>query len=164
MSTQDNLKALEEKANAYYLAVRKLEKEMLVNDFPGDFKTSKELTTRLKAIRNIISSASILLEEIEIKARTQSHIDYHFRERLYLVRRQSKNAQTQLTLDELNQLTTDGPFTWQFYLLDVCRKQRDYSNTIENKERPNIRGWRPGAYIWEIWGYDPVNDIWSLIE
>lgn len=163
MGTPENIKALELAVSAYFAAVHKLHEEMKVSDTPGDYAASAEIDRSLSEVRKVLASADTFLQSIEVRARLQSHINYHFRRRLYVVKRKTEAGGTPLSWNELSNIS-EGPFTWGFSALDVCRRQRDRNNTLENSERPSVRGWRPGMYAWEIWAYSPEQDSWSLVE
>jgi hypothetical protein len=163
MSTEENIKALERAVSDYYKAVHKLHEEMEVSDTPGDYDAAAAINRSLSDVRKVLASAEPFLRNVEVRAQLQSHINYHFRARLYVVKRKKEAAGTPLLWAELNNIS-EGPFTWGFSVLDVCRRQRDRNNALENSERPNVRGWRPGLYVWEIWGYSPEQDVWSLVE
>lgn len=163
MSITDNIEALQKTVAEYFSAVHKLHEEMELNDTPGDYEISAKIAKDLVDVRKMLASASSFLENIEVRAHLQRHINYHFRSRLYVIRRNVKVIGTQLTWKELEHIS-EGPFTWGFSLIDVCRKTHDSKNKFENSDRPNVRGWRKGGHVWEIWAYSPEKDAWSLVE
>lgn len=164
MSTKENIESLKKAATEYSNAVLKLYNELQLSDTPADYGTWKNLSDDIEKIRISVQSIQVFLEETQIRVRLQSHINYHFRKRYYVLRRKTERVGTEVTWSELQDLSTEGP--WQaehMTILDICQRRRDDLNKIENSDRPNIRGWRKGAYTWEIWGYDPTSDSWTLI-
>lgn len=156
-----NLGQLKQAAHDYFAAVFKLRAELKLSDTPADYAAWKGLSDDLDCVRKIVASANLYLEEVEIQVRLQSHVNYHFRARHYVVRRKAEAVGTELTWAELRELSTDGPWhAGQMNSLDLCRAQRDRQNAIENSDRPNVRGWIKGAYVWETWTYDPADDSW----
>ena len=161
--TEANLKVLKQSVHDYYMAMYKLYTELTVSDTPADFETGKQLSDSLETIRKMIHSADMYLAEAQILSRLPDRIKYSFRARHYVVRRKAEAAGTDLMWAELSM--NEGPWNaGNFSALGLCRKQRDRQNELENSDRPNVLGWVKGAYVWEIWSYDPATDAWSRTE
>ncbi len=164
MSTADNLAALKSAVEAYYAAALKLYEELRLSDTPADSNTWRRLGDDIDRARKMARNAEEQLIEAGAQIRLQSHINWAFRSRRYVVRRSASAAGTELTWRELRELSTDGP--WQsnrFGSLDTCRSHRESQNLRENTEPTvNKRGWQKGAYVWEIWAYDSTDDSWKM--
>lgn len=163
MSVKENMKNVLKAASEYFEVSRKLYEELKLSDTPADIDTWSSLSKDIDTARNMIHSTEYYLRETQNKVLLQSQINFHFRNRNYVVRRKSFDLGTELTWEELSLSSSDGPWNaGNFSSLSICRSVRDRNNKIENSERKDVRGWIPGEYTWEIWTYNPTIDTWSV--
>jgi len=131
--------------------------------------THEDLMKEIETVESLKMMKAMLLESVSdidsIISKREAFTSFLSlsHRRLYLVRRLALNKENPPSwseLDETGQLWNRNNLVVE----EVCRSVRDKNNKNENSERPNVKGWLPGKYVWQMWAYDPNSGLWSILD
>ena len=125
----------------------------------------------LKAVddtKNILHDTENRLSKVSSRLDLCLTYQHENRARLYIIRRRTRDLNSWLTWDEINQ-SSSTPLAWdknEFFLLDVAKSTRDRRNSMENDpvRASKVRGFRVGEHTWQIWSYDSNGNSWKLVD
>lgn len=125
----------------------------------------------LKAVentKNFLHDAEHRLGKVSLRLDLCLTYQHENRARLYVIRRRTKDLNSWLTWDEINQ-SSSTTLAWdqnEFFLLDVAKRTRDRRNSTENDpvRASKVRGFQVGEYTWQIWLYDSNGNSWKLVD
>jgi len=152
-----NLKAVQDATGAYFAAVHRLYSELEVGD------TTENGCRPLEQVADVAQSAGNYLHKAIHRVERNGDVNFHVRSRCYVIKRKAAQAGKPLLWDEVLDLTASGPWALDGASLKTCKVMRDRRNEHENV--PNqAKGHRPGAYVWEVWSYNPMDNTWTLCD
>ena len=149
-----NWNEVNEKTFDLYKSIIKMADEFLVND-----EIPEKWTSKYNCIENLITDISSNLSYVNYIISIHNGINYHLKNRLYVLSRDIKDKDEPLTWKELNSINSDGPWRCDISQMEYARSERDRRNlTKSSTTRYKI------TKVWQIWSYSVKENEWKLEE